>query len=1066
MKKIVFVLALFANSFISIAQEIIEPVFDRSDIPEFHVEKVVITQDTTYIYCFYEAEADSWACISKDMYLEDINSGIKYPLLRAVGLPYAPLRRDFANDETIQVLLCFSHINTNRFNIIEKKYEQAFNIYGIDLQKTFDTLYSVDDIIPFYVKAEQKHEENDWLSAITYYHKQLEACNFVFGLQSYQSACAMSNLAFEYVVAKQYNKTILYGENAIDILNQLPKDSIFLKELGRVYGTVATAYQLSGMTEKGALFYELSLAIRKNQNGVGVLDYEEYLAYLAYTYYYTGNYPKALLYQKECVNTYEKKYKKDKRCKYDYINSLNNLCEFYYQMKKYEEAIKCGEQAVDLIEKDGCDNKLRIAVRLHLAHALSATDDKKKAIEQCNIMMSDSAILNKMDFWEVVETRISNIAILLDSDNDTLHATNEYKSILKQCEDSLLIGIINYPAYSNILSRLYFITKKTSPIEGMGYLEKIIETQRKWNGHESMAYANWLLEYIRNIWIDSLVEKKGEDTLITCLRESFNIVKRHINNSSYNMSKDDRLSYWLRYKDFFTRLIPIVCGLIGTDDATSLAYDASLFYKGMLLSTEKGLKDVILSSNDSALINLYEEYSRNINLLEKEYEKNSSAMMIDSLKSVISDEEYLLSQKVTKVDKHIKGTNFTWKEIKDKLKEGDTAIEIISYRSLDGSSVYYDAYVVDCKSVAPKLIFLFEENELKSCISSDSINYDKLALLIWGNKELIDELTNSGTRNIYISPSGLLNTIGFDYLPIGEGKYISDVLNIYRLSSTRGLCYENLNRKTETACLFGGLDYNFIPHSVPNDEVQPDRITRALANSLVKRGSFDPLYGSGKEVEQVRSELTNNEISCRVYSGLEGTEEAFKTLSGSHLNIIHLSTHGMYITSEEDKDNRQLNLPFIFSDEVKSIDNETKSLSRSFLVMSGGNMLIHKDSIPSGMDDGILTSLEISHLDFNDLDLVVLSACQTALGTIESEGVYGLQRAFKKAGANTILMSLDKVDDEATRILMVEFYKNLISGKSKLQSLKDAQQYLREYDNGKYDDPKYWASFIMLDGLN
>jgi hypothetical protein len=112
------------------------------------------------------------------------------------------------------------------------------------------------------------------------------------------------------------------------------------------------------------------------------------------------------------------------------------------------------------------------------------------------------------------------------------------------------------------------------------------------------------------------------------------------------------------------------------------------------------------------------------------------------------------------------------------------------------------------------------------------------------------------------------------------------------------------------------------------------------------------------------------------------------------------------------------------------------------------------------------TAKEISETDLKGVNLVVLSACESALGDINSNGVCGLQRGFKKAGVNTILMSLGKVDDEATRILMVEFYRNLMSGKSKHQSLKDAQQYLREYDNGKYDDPKYWASFIMLDGID
>ena len=98
--------------------------------------------------------------------------------------------------------------------------------------------------------------------------------------------------------------------------------------------------------------------------------------------------------------------------------------------------------------------------------------------------------------------------------------------------------------------------------------------------------------------------------------------------------------------------------------------------------------------------------------------------------------------------------------------------------------------------------------------------------------------------------------------------------------------------------------------------------------------------------------------------------------------------------------------------------------------------------------------------------MVVLSACETGLGDINSNGIFGLQRGFKKAGVNTILMSLDKVDDEATKLLMVEFYKNLMDGKSKHQSLKEAQKYLRQVDNGKYDKPEYWASFILLDGLN
>ena len=103
-------------------------------------------------------------------------------------------------------------------------------------------------------------------------------------------------------------------------------------------------------------------------------------------------------------------------------------------------------------------------------------------------------------------------------------------------------------------------------------------------------------------------------------------------------------------------------------------------------------------------------------------------------------------------------------------------------------------------------------------------------------------------------------------------------------------------------------------------------------------------------------------------------------------------------------------------------------------------------------------------MNLGNVDMVVMSACDSGLGETSGEGVFGLQRGFKLAGANTLLMSLWKVDDEATQILMTEFYKNYMSGKTKQQSLRLAQQSLR--NNSEYCDPNYWAAFILLDGLN
>ena len=117
-------------------------------------------------------------------------------------------------------------------------------------------------------------------------------------------------------------------------------------------------------------------------------------------------------------------------------------------------------------------------------------------------------------------------------------------------------------------------------------------------------------------------------------------------------------------------------------------------------------------------------------------------------------------------------------------------------------------------------------------------------------------------------------------------------------------------------------------------------------------------------------------------------------------------------------------------------------------------------------DDGILTAYEISQMNLTGLNLVSLSACETGLGDITGDGVFGLQRGFKKAGANSILMSLWKVDDEATCLLMTEFYKKWIGeGKTKHDALEFAKQMVRSHKEKGWDDPKYWAAFILLDGL-
>ena len=149
------------------------------------------------------------------------------------------------------------------------------------------------------------------------------------------------------------------------------------------------------------------------------------------------------------------------------------------------------------------------------------------------------------------------------------------------------------------------------------------------------------------------------------------------------------------------------------------------------------------------------------------------------------------------------------------------------------------------------------------------------------------------------------------------------------------------------------------------------------------------------------------------------------------------------------------------------LNTEQKSLpldplSRCGLLFAGANLSLsgHADEIPQGVQDGILTAKEISLLDLSHTQIAILSACETGRGEVTAEGVFGLQRALKQAGVQTIIMSLWSVDDAATQMLMQHFYTNWIKDKMhKREAFQKAQDSVKM----QYTAPEYWAGFILLD---
>ena len=159
---------------------------------------------------------------------------------------------------------------------------------------------------------------------------------------------------------------------------------------------------------------------------------------------------------------------------------------------------------------------------------------------------------------------------------------------------------------------------------------------------------------------------------------------------------------------------------------------------------------------------------------------------------------------------------------------------------------------------------------------------------------------------------------------------------------------------------------------------------------------------------------------------------------------MHLATHGFF---EDDK---------LENDKLTEADNP---LLRSGLVFAGvkeGNS--GRDS-QGNLQDGILTALEVSGLDLTGTQLVVMSACQSGLGSLATgEGVYGLRRAFTLAGVQTQVMSLWQVADLATQAFMVSYYQNLQAGQPRGDAIRATQ--LSFLNGTEYNHPYYWSAFI------
>lgn len=549
-------------------------------------------------------------------------------------------------------------------------------------------------------------------------------------------------------------------------------------------------------------------------------------------------------------------------------------------------------------------------------------------------------------------------------------------------------------------------------------------------------------------WYEANTEKSGE-AFLSLVRA----YRQHIARNFIAMSEYEKEQFYNTLKSDFNLFNAYALDNYTAADAHILLeemYNNTLNTKALLLNESNKIKNSIIQGNDQGLIAELRQWEQSKSQLSNVYFDKNASDKIDSLEQKIEDLEKDLNSKSNLFARNENPTD--WNMIRSALKTGEAAIEIIRINTVDkklqnnygpkaglSDSTVYLALIVKGDSKTPQSAVLANGNELERRFlpyyrnsimshSEDNLTYDKFWTPIKGQL--------SGVDKIYLSPDGVFNQINLNTLENPTTKqFLIDETDIRYLTNTADLLKPEPGAGSKAdAVLFGRPAYDL--QALPSADHLNESLVYGTRNVLTdeladfKSQEFADLPGTEMEIDTIEHTLESRHVNVHAFRGAEALEENVKAVSSP--SILHISTHGFFVG-----DSASVVNPMI----------------RSGLVMAGVN-----NKAKEGTDDGILTAYEATNLKLDHTSLVVLSACETGLGEIRNgEGVYGLQRAIIVAGASNLLMSLWKVDDEATAQLMGDFYKNW-NAKVSQSAFRNAQLELRR----KFPDPYYWGAFIML----
>ena len=516
------------------------------------------------------------------------------------------------------------------------------------------------------------------------------------------------------------------------------------------------------------------------------------------------------------------------------------------------------------------------------------------------------------------------------------------------------------------------------------------------------------------------------------------------------------------------------------------SFNELLLLRSLVLAENRKLLESVISGSDTSLQRLYGQWLSARSILSREYakpvkERRSDILMLEEQAENLQKE---MNQKSAFLRNRQQSKAIALEEVQKALQEDEAAIEFVSFAVTNerNDSIMYAAHLLLKNNPIPVFVPLCTEKQLQKLFDSAGTTATSMVSRIYRGLDLGSnnttvslgkELYNliwaplephlKGVKKISYSPAGKLFNIAFHALPADSNILLMDKYELRQYFSTKLVVLRNetastittSNFKPKSISLFGGASFNLAGKITPKPSVK----NKSTAGFYlpVSRGSdnnvWSALPGTAEEVKKIRKQFELNKVPSKIYTQSSASEENLKALSDNSPQVLHIATHGFFLPEPEKKE------------EDNSAENKNAytlandPLLRSGLILSGGNHAWSGKTPIEGVEDGIATAYEISQLNLSNTELVVLSACETALGDVRgSEGVFGLQRAFKMAGVKKMIVSLWQVPDKETAELMTAFYNYWLKGKTIEQAFAQAQSDMRK----KYS-PYYWAAFVLVE---